>query len=82
MFRILRGRGSVQVFCSKQRFCKVVDGVGNEKKIEIKKASGGKQDQETKTEEENKPYGDPSLPKHPGGICYNLLNINGIGFVP
>ncbi|VDK84860.1 unnamed protein product [Litomosoides sigmodontis] len=68
MFRILRGRGSVQVFCSKQRFCKVVDAVVNEKEIGIKKTPQSKQDQEIKTGEEKKPYEDSSLPKHSRGV--------------
>uniref|UniRef100_A0A158Q788 Succinate dehydrogenase assembly factor 4, mitochondrial n=1 Tax=Elaeophora elaphi TaxID=1147741 RepID=A0A158Q788_9BILA len=68
MFRVLRGRGIVQVFCSQQRFCKVEEGVVNEKKIEIKKKSRGKLDHELELERKNKPYEDPYLPKHPKGI--------------
>lgn len=65
MLRVLRGRGVLQVFCSQQRFCNV-EGVVNEK--EIKKTPRDKLDYELEIEKENKPYEDPYLPKHPGGI--------------
>ncbi|EJW78185.1 hypothetical protein WUBG_10907 [Wuchereria bancrofti] len=69
MLRVLRGRGLVQVFCNQQRFCRFEGNAVSEKEIEIqKKTPRGKMDHELKTGKEDKPYEDPYLPKHPGGV--------------
>ncbi|CAG9536623.1 unnamed protein product [Cercopithifilaria johnstoni] len=67
MLRVFRGRNIVLVFRNQQRFCKV-EGVVNEKKIEIEKTPRGKLDHELEMGKENKRYEDPYLPKHPRGI--------------
>uniref|UniRef100_A0A8R1TNW2 Succinate dehydrogenase assembly factor 4, mitochondrial n=1 Tax=Onchocerca volvulus TaxID=6282 RepID=A0A8R1TNW2_ONCVO len=71
MLRVFRGRGIIQLFCSQQRFCRTRKGVVSEKEIDSeiqKKTPRGKLDHELEMEEEEKPYEDPNLPKHPGGV--------------
>lgn len=69
MLRVVRGRGLMQIFCNQQRFCRFEGGTINEKEIEIqKKTPRGKMDHELGTGKEDKPYEDPYLPKHPGGV--------------
>ncbi|EFO24906.1 hypothetical protein LOAG_03571 [Loa loa] len=69
MFRVLLGRSIIQTFCKQQRFCRVDEGVMNGKEIEIqKKTPRGKLNDKLKMEKEEKPYDDPCLPKHPGGV--------------
>lgn len=82
MLRVLRSRGIMQIFSCQQRFCRVESDVMNEKEIEIKKKTPrGKLDHELEMENEEKPYEDPYLPKHPGGIYSNFLNRRGLASI-
>ncbi|VDN01871.1 unnamed protein product [Thelazia callipaeda] len=77
MLRVLRLRNILQI-CGNQRcFAGVEKGVLSEKDIEnLKKTPRGKFDQH-KVQGESKPYDDPFLPKHPGGVNPETGEIGG-----
>ncbi|VDN30708.1 unnamed protein product [Gongylonema pulchrum] len=72
MFRLVRYRTpQLLQCCSKQCVFAVANkGSLSEKEIEIlkKKTPKGKLDRYGEEEEERKPYEDPALPRHPGGV--------------
>lgn len=71
MLQLLRNRLIMQTFCNQQRFCRSEKGAMNDKEIGIQtKTSQDKLNHELETEKEEKPYEDPNLPKHRGGIHY------------